>query len=94
VGAGPRQVFTLMVSEAALLAAGGVLAGVALTYALLAAGQPLLAARYGIFVPMTGLNVTDLSLLAGIVAAALLMGLWPAWRAYRNTLADGLTIRI
>jgi putative ABC transport system permease protein len=94
VGAGPRQVFTLMVSEAGLLAAGGVLAGVALTYALLAAGQPLLAARYGIFIPMTGLNVTDLSLLAGIVAAALLMGLWPAWRAYRNTLADGLTIRI
>jgi hypothetical protein len=26
--------------------------------------------------------------------AALLMGLLPAWRAYRNTLADGLTIRI
>jgi putative ABC transport system permease protein len=94
VGARPRHVFTLMVSESGLLAAAGVLAGVALTYVLLAAGQPLLAARYGIFIPLRGPNVTDVLLLAGIVAAALLMGLWPAWRAYRNTLADGLTIRI
>ncbi len=94
VGAGPRHVFTLMVTEAGLLAMTGVLAGVALTYALLAVGQPLLAARYGIFVPLTGLSPTDIMLLAGIVAAALVMGLWPAWRAYRNTLADGLTIRI
>ncbi len=94
VGARPRHVFTLMVSEAGLLATAGVLAGIGLTYALLAAGQPLLAARYGIFVPLTGLNGTDIALLAGIVVAALLMGLWPAWRAYRNTLADGLTIRI
>jgi len=33
-------------------------------------------------------------LLAGIVLAALTMALFPAWRAYRNTLSDGLTIRV
>jgi putative ABC transport system permease protein len=94
VGARPRHVFTLLVAEAGLLAAAGVALGVALTYALLALGQPILASRYGIFVPLTGLTGTDVAILAGIVTAALLMGLWPAWRAYRNTLADGLTIRI
>ena len=94
VGAGPRHIFTLMVAEAGLLASAGVLAGIGITYALLAAAQPLLAARYGIFVPLTGLNVSDAAMLAGIVVAALAMGLFPAWRAYRNTLADGLTIRI
>jgi putative ABC transport system permease protein len=94
VGARPRHVFTLLVTEAGLLATAGVALGFALTYALLAAGQPVLASRYGIFVPLTGLTGTDAAILAGIVAAALLMGLWPAWRAYRNTLADGLTIRI
>jgi putative ABC transport system permease protein len=93
VGARPRHVFSLLVSEAGLLASAGVLAGVALTYALLALGQPLFA-RHGIFVPLAGLTGTDLGILAGIVVAALLMGLWPAWRAYRNTLADGLTIRV
>ena len=94
VGARPRHVFTLMVAEAGILASAGVAAGVALTYGLLAAAQPVLTARYGIFVPLSGLNATDVAILAGIVAAALVMGLWPAWRAYRNTLADGLTIRI
>jgi putative ABC transport system permease protein len=94
VGARPRHVFSLLVTEAGLLACAGVALGIVLTYALLAAGQPQLAARYGIFVPLTGLTGTDAAILAGIVAAALLMGLWPAWRAYRNTLADGLTIRI
>ena len=29
-----------------------------------------------------------------ILAAALLMGSVPAWRAYRNTLSDGLTLRV
>jgi putative ABC transport system permease protein len=93
VGARPRHVFALLVSEAGLLATAGTLVGVALTYALLAAGQSLLA-RYGIFAPLSGLTGSEISILAGIVAAALLMGLWPAWRAYRNTLADGLTIRV
>lgn len=94
VGARPRHVFALLVSEAGLLAAAGVLAGIVVTYALLAAAQPWLAAHYGIFVPLTGLNGFDAAMLAGIVVAALAMGLFPAWRAYRNTLSDGLTIRV
>jgi putative ABC transport system permease protein len=93
VGARPRHVFTLLASEAGLLAAGGVLGGVALTYALLALGQGFFT-RYGIYVPLSAPTGTDLAMLAGIVAAGLCMGAWPAWRAYRNTLADGLTIRV
>ena len=93
VGARPRHVFALLVSEAGFLAMAGTLTGIALTYALLAAGRGLLA-RYGIFAPLSGLTAIEITILAGIVAAALLMGLWPAWRAYRNTLADGLTIRV
>jgi putative ABC transport system permease protein len=94
VGARPRHVFALLMAEAGLLASAGVLAGIGITYALLASAQPWLATRYGIFVPMSGLNLADASMLAGIVVAALVMALFPAWRAYRNTLSDGLTIRI
>ena len=94
VGAAPRHIFTLMVAEAGILASAGVLAGIAITYALLAAARPMLVARFGIFVPLGGLTVPDGIMLAGIVGAALAMGLLPAWRAYRNTLVDGLTIRI
>jgi putative ABC transport system permease protein len=94
VGARSRHVFSLLVAEAGLLAALGVLAGVCLTYLLLLAGQPVLEKRCGIFVGVTGLSGYDLAILGAIVLAGLLMGLLPAFRAYRNTLSDGLQIRV
>ena len=94
VGARPRHVFTLLVTEAGLLAAGGVAAGVALCYGLMYAAKPLLERRFGLFLEPGGLTGYDIGLLAAIVAAALVMGALPAWRAYRNTLADGLTPRV
>lgn len=94
VGARPAQVFALLVAEAGSLALGGVTLGVAMTYALLFAARPILENRFGLYVPITGLDAIDLLLLGGVIAAGLLMGLLPAWRAYRNTLSDGLTIRV
>jgi putative ABC transport system permease protein len=94
VGARARHVFTLLVAEAGLLATAGVALGVALAYGLMAAGRPLLEDKYGIFVQITGLTRYDFAILGAIIGAALLMGLLPAWRAYRNTLSDGLTIRV
>lgn len=94
VGARPRHVFTLLVAEAGLLAALGVTAGICLTYLLLIAGRPLLQKRFGIFIGVTGLTGYDLVILGAIVLAGLLMGLLPAFRAYRNTLSDGLQIRV
>lgn len=94
VGARPRHVFTLLVTEAGLLAVGGVAAGVALCYGLMYAAKPLLERRFGLFLEPGGLTGYDIGLLASIVAAALVMGALPAWRAYRNTLADGLTPRV
>ena len=94
VGARPHHVFALLVAEAGLLAALGVLAGICLTYLLLLAGRPLLEKRFGIFVSVTGLSGYDLAILGAIVLGAFLMGLLPAFRAYRNTLSDGLQIRV
>lgn len=94
VGARARHVFALLVAEAGVLATAGVALGVALTYGLIAAARPLLADRYGIFVQISGLTRYDFAILGAIIGAALLMGLLPAWRAYRNTLSDGLTIRV
>ncbi len=94
VGARARHVFALLVAEAGILAAAGVALGIALTYGLMATARPLLADRYGIFVQIAGLNRYDFAILGAIIGAALLLGLFPAWRAYRNTLSDGLTIRV
>ena len=94
VGARPRHIFALLVAEAGLLASVGVAAGVCLTYLLLLAGRPLLERRFGIFVGVSGLSALDLEILGTVVLAALLMGVLPALRAYRNTLSDGLQIRV
>jgi putative ABC transport system permease protein len=94
VGARPRHIFALLVAEAGLLAALGVAAGIGLTYLLLLAGRPLLERRFGIYVTVTGLSETDITVLGGIIIAALLMALLPAFTAYRNALSDGLQVRV
>jgi putative ABC transport system permease protein len=94
VGARPGHVFLLMMSEAALLGGAGVLVGMALLHATVALARPLLESRYGVFLSGNGITTFELLIGGVVVAAALLAGAIPAWRAYRNTLADGLTIRV
>ena len=94
VGAGPRHIFGLMIFEAGLLSAAGVLAGAGLTYALLLATRPILHNRFGIFIELHALSGLELAILGAVVLTALLMGLVPASRAYRNTLSDGLQLRV
>ncbi len=94
VGARPWHIFGLLVSEAGLLALAGVILGFATLYLLLAGLAPLIEERFGIFVALRPPGQWDLTIAGVVIAAALLMGVLPAWRAYRNALSDGLTIRV
>jgi putative ABC transport system permease protein len=94
VGARPRHVFLLLEFEAALLAAAGVACGFLLAFGGLALVAPLLERRFGLFVHVGPAGGYDLAIAAAVVGAGLLAGLLPAWRAYRNSLADGLSIRL
>jgi len=94
VGARPHHVFTLLVTEAGSLALLGIAGGVFLTYVLLLSGRSILAQKFGIYIPVVALSPYDLAILAGILAAAVLMGFVPAAQAYRRTLTDGLQIRV
>jgi len=94
VGAPPKDVFLLFILESGVLALLGVLFGTALAYLLLVISQPVLIDRFGIFVHIRMLRTNDLMILAAIIGAALGIGAIPAWRAYRHSLADGLTIRV
>lgn len=94
VGAGPGLIFTLLVLESLLLTVAGIVGGVATTYALLGLGQPLIEAHFGLFVPIKTLQTEELLYLIVVTGLGLLLGALPALRAYRNTLSDGLTIRL
>lgn len=94
VGARPVHVFALLVFESGLLALAGVLLGMVMVVGTLAAAGRLLAHRFGLYVELGAPTGYDLAIAAAVVAAGLVAGLLPAWRAYRNSLADGLSIRL
>ena len=94
VGARPWHIFALLISEAGILALGGVLLGFAFVYLLMFVGAPLVENQFGIFVAIKPPSSYDLTIAGLVVGAALIMGTLPAWRAYRNALADGLTIQL
>ncbi|MCC7546964.1 MAG: ABC transporter permease [Burkholderiales bacterium] len=94
VGARPTHVFALIVGEAAVLTLTGVAIGIALLYAGLAIGQPWLEARMGLFVPIGWPSMREAGLAALVAVAGIIIGLLPGYRMYRQSLADGMTIRV
>ena len=93
VGARPRHIFTLLLLESLGLALTGVLLGLGLMYLALWLAQPLILSQYGLFIPITPPGLWEWTLLGAILLAAIIMGGVPAWRAYRQSLIDGLSIR-
>ncbi len=94
VGARPGHVFALIMGEAGVLTLLGVLLGLALLYVLLLAGQPIIESRFGIFIAVGGLSPYEWTLLGAVVGAGFVVGGIPSFRAYRLSLADGLSVRI
>ena len=93
VGARPWHIFSLLLLEAFGLALAGVLLGLGVMYLALWSAQPIILSHYGLFIPITPPGLWDWSLLGAILVAAIVMGGVPAWRAYRQSLIDGLSIR-
>lgn len=94
VGARPGHVFALIMGEAGFLTLFGVLLGLALLYLLLLAGQPIIESRFGIFITIDGLSPYEWILLVAVVGAGFLVGGIPSYRAYKLSLADGLSVRV
>ncbi|MCC3855524.1 ABC transporter permease [Vibrio parahaemolyticus] len=94
MGARPRHVFSLLISEASLLTAAGIVTGVLGLYAILALLQPLIQQHYGINLTLSTLPAYEWMLLSFVQCAGIVIGFIPAFRAYRQSLSDGMTIRI
>jgi putative ABC transport system permease protein len=94
VGARPTHVFALILGEAAFLTLAGIGLGLAALYLGLLLGQSWLEARLGLFVALGWPSAHELGLMAMVAAAGVLIGLIPAYRIYRYSLADGMTVRV
>lgn len=94
LGARPLQVLLLLVAEAFMLTLLGLLIGSSLFYLLLLTAAPWVYDLWGIWLPVSFFSLSELKLLALIAVAGLLVGLWPGLRAYRISLAEGLSVRL
>ncbi len=93
VGARPLTILSLLATEAGVLTLCGVVLGSALLYGALVALQPFVDRAYGLHIAIDLPTKEQVEVLAGIVAAGFVAGLLPALRAYRLSLADGMTVR-
>ncbi len=94
VGAGPRHVLGLLTLEGVWVTCAGVVLGVLLAQAGMALATPWLQQSLGIRLQMAVPLPTQLALAGAVLLAGLLASLGPAWRAYRLSLADGLSPRV
>lgn len=93
LGAGPGEIFLMLVAEGLVVT----VLGVTLGGVLLATGTVLLAPlaleHFGIHLQLRPPTVNEIALLLSIIATGLAASLVPGWRAWRMSLADGLTPR-
>lgn len=92
VGARPATVVGLLMLEAVLMAAAGAVLGIVLLYAALLVARPYVDAAFGLYLPVEAPSVREGLVVGAVVAAAALTSLLPALRAYRLSLADGMTV--
>jgi putative ABC transport system permease protein len=93
VGAAPRHVLLMLATEGAMVTLLGVALGVAAVATTALALAPWLQARYGITLTLSPPSAAQWGLLGAVLAAGFLASLVPGWRAYRLSLADGLSPR-
>jgi putative ABC transport system permease protein len=93
VGARPVHVFGLVLGEALALVLAGVAVGLALLYGAMLLARPWLESEFGLAPSLGPPSAGEWGLLAAVVVAGALASLVPSYRAYRMSLADGMTIR-
>ena len=93
VGASHWHIMGLLITETVLLTMIGIIIGLIMLYSSIWVAQPLIEKNYGLFIPITAPNVRELGMISVLLAASFLVGLVPAYFAYKNSLADGMSVR-
>ena len=93
IGAHTGTIFSLLMLEAAILAASGILLGTGLLYGMLFAINPWIEQSYGLYLAIEAPSLYELKLMGSILVIACVVGTVPALRAYRQSLVDGMSVQ-
>lgn len=94
VGARPGMIVSLLVLESGLLTLLGCALGIVLTLSGFALAQGAIESRTGVHIALQAPGAMEWTYIGVVLCAGVLVGLVPAWRAYRSSLADGLSPRL
>jgi len=94
LGCRPSQVFLLLSIESFLFAVLGSVLGVLLYYLLILIAQPITQQYFGLFIPISPLGSYELMILGLVIGVSVIVGLIPGYRAYRYSLADGMSVKL
>ena len=94
VGARPGMIVSLLVLESGLLTFLGCALGVGLTMGGFALAQGAIESKTGVHIAVQAPGTLEWIYIGVVLTAGILVGLVPAWRAYRSSLADGLSPRL
>lgn len=94
MGAQPKHIFALLISEAVVITTFGIIVGLLGLYLSLSILQPIIQQYYGIAIELTLPSLYELKLLTLVLCSGFIIGVIPAIQAYRHSLSDGMTIRL
>lgn len=93
MGARPGMILGMLVLEAMVMAAIGALLGLVLLYIGLFIAQPILDSAFGLWLPIDAPTIREIWVAIGVICAGAIVGLLPALRAYRMSVADGMMVK-
>jgi len=93
MGARPGMILGMLVLEAMVMAAIGALLGLVLLYIGLFIAQPIFDSAFGLWLPINAPTIREIWVAIGVICAGAIVGLLPALRAYRMSVADGMMVK-
>lgn len=92
LGASAGQIFSWPLLEGALIVASGILLGFAWLYFGIILLRPWLQSEFSVYLPLIAPTKTEIISCLVIFFCGALAGIIPAFRAYRHSLQDGLSV--
>ena len=93
VGAGRGLVFALLVTEAAVLAGIAAVVGVAAVHIAIRLARDAMLERFALALSVQWPGLFEIAVVVAVALTGALAAALPAWRLYRFSLADGLSVR-
>ncbi len=94
VGARSLHIFLMLLLEAEILVISGCLGGLTIVYLGIFSIRSWVQTNFGMYLPISAPSSYEFMLLGLLVVAGGFVGVVPAWRAYQNSVGDGLSIRV